>query len=1200
MFPTFTGRARSKRQVNLSGRNNNPFAAYGGSTSSPLAQPSQTAVVHAQQERIQREQERRRPPAATSIQRTWRGHRSRVHTRNQWEQEWDRREGWNTDHLRKGPYPTAEECLMQLRLLAQFALAKSENDIQRLHHFAARFLPSFRNIMLGPSEDVWAYPMFCLARVMISVLGHRKVSSIPVETVSEFLMLLTTLTKVSKHLLARYSQQYYKSINNAARYCRDEEALRSAVLALLARDSPSALSAYAGFASEILTQASLPGFFEDREALSRHVDYSLVAGALNETLSSSSSHGLLLSKSHEELLWLFSYFIFLRNESRENDRAISEPDPQYVKIVSKLISVLANEIGKRLDNLQTTSIPGVTTPQNASIEASAELSHAKPLPDFVRSQILSLISQENVSGLLAKMEASTTSAERSASTSEEAPALASYALTLLRVFPRRKDEIQMWLYRGSTSVQPNTQRSLPATKYFYRAASSTSIFQKITKDPRETVAMLRPNTPEAAGFANRKINNPDSRDQEWRIILLFLELCTFMLKVMDDEEFLAGSSQPVAGVSWTKQSALPLDQIETLTIFLKNLAFSMYWSASEIAGIEAKEATTSLAAYFGKEGTRHSDGDTEDSARMDEMYVGGASGMTLTSTKGLVTGVLRMFYERDSRRKFLPKDHWLMTQYFEMDRFITFVVEEEEHKHEIEESYGDATEVDTYDMDEADSDIDMPLVGTQRVQQIRTMERLRRQQRKTSRRKYLESVTPRLKILENMPFFIPFHTRVQIFRRFVALDQLRRRGTANPDEWRFALMNSPTGNISKHRATVRREHIFDDAYKSFYDLGDGLKEPIQIRFVDKFDTVEEGIDGGGVTKEFLTSVTNEAFGATNGLEALFVENDQHLLYPNPSAVEERKETLRQALYKEGSPDWNDNIRDLLRRYEFLGRIIGKCLYEGILVDIHFAPFFLLKWALTGGTSSASKETSYRANLNDLRDLDEGLYEGLLQLKNYPGNVEKDFFLNFAVTDTLHLTPTQSKTITRELRPNGESIPVTNENRLVYIASIARHRLQTQPYLQTSAFLRGLGTIISPSWLSMFNQSELQTLIGGSGASISISDLRAHTQYGGVYAIGDDGMEHPSIQLFWKVMENLDAGDLAKVLKFVTSTPRAPLLGFGYLEPRFSIRDSGSDQTRLPSTSTCVNLLKLPIYRDEEVLRERLLYSVNSGAGFNLS
>jgi ubiquitin-protein ligase E3 C len=155
-----------------------------------------------------------------------------------------------------------------------------------------------------------------------------------------------------------------------------------------------------------------------------------------------------------------------------------------------------------------------------------------------------------------------------------------------------------------------------------------------------------------------------------------------------------------------------------------------------------------------------------------------------------------------------------------------------------------------------------------------------------------------------------------------------------------------------------------------------LKEPIQISFIDKFNTVEAGIDGGGVTKEFLTSVTNEAF--KSGSEPkLFEENDQHLLYPNPAAVEQRREVLRQLGFVENSPEWNEQVRDLLRRYEFLGRIIGKCLYEGILVDVNFAPFFLLKWALTGGAGSAQRETAYRANLNDLKDLDQGLYQGLV-------------------------------------------------------------------------------------------------------------------------------------------------------------------------------------------------------------------------------
>ena len=143
-------------------------------------------------------------------------------------------------------------------------------------------------------------------------------------------------------------------------------------------------------------------------------------------------------------------------------------------------------------------------------------------------------------------------------------------------------------------------------------------------------------------------------------------------------------------------------------------------------------------------------------------------------------------------------------------------------------------------------------------------------------------------------------------------------------------------------------------------------------------------------------------------------------------------------------------------------------------------------------------------------------------------------------------------------------------------------------------------MIQPSWLSMFNQSELQTLLGGTSSSIDVSDLRHNTSYGGVYAIGDDGLEHPTIQLFWSVMESLNDEDRRKVLKFVTSTPRAPLLGFSSLMPKFNIRDSGDDESRLPSTSTCVNLLKLPRYKSFGVLKEKLLYAVNSGAGFDLS
>jgi ubiquitin-protein ligase E3 C len=336
----------------------------------------------------------------------------------------------------------------------------------------------------------------------------------------------------------------------------------------------------------------------------------------------------------------------------------------------------------------------------------------------------------------------------------------------------------------------------------------------------------------------------------------------------------------------------------------------------------------------------------------------------------------------------MPEGHWLMTDYFDMRGFIPAVVSEEAYKHQNQDAEEDDDDIMEIDSDTGDSD-EEALVGTHRTQQVRRIERLKRQQRKTARRKQLGAVTPRLEILQNMPFFIPFATRVEIFHQFVHLDQFQRRdGFVDPELWRLRMMRSARTNapsreeIGKHSAQIRRDHCFEDAFDQFYDLGESLKEPIQISFVDSFGTEEAGIDGGGVTKEFLTSITSEAFTPSPGSSGnLFAENDQHLLYPNPAAMDERRAYLKHLNFVEGKLEWNEAIRDLLKHYEFLGRIVGKCLYEGILIDVQFAPFFLVKWALSGGSNgAATNESGYRASVNDLRDLDEELYQGLVSFR----------------------------------------------------------------------------------------------------------------------------------------------------------------------------------------------------------------------------
>lgn len=100
-------------------------------------------------------------------------------------------------------------------------------------------------------------------------------------------------------------------------------------------------------------------------------------------------------------------------------------------------------------------------------------------------------------------------------------------------------------------------------------------------------------------------------------------------------------------------------------------------------------------------------------------------------------------------------------------------------------------------------------------------------------------------------------------------------------------------------------------------------------------------------------------------------------------------------------------------------------------------------------------------------------------------------------------------------------------------------------------------------------------------------------------VGAYNADHSTIKLFWSVVREFDEKQKQLLLKFVTSCSRPPHLGFSELHPPFSIL-SARETAHLPSASTCMHLLKLPMFTDRETLREKLLYAISSGTGFELS
>ncbi|KAG1858820.1 HECT-domain-containing protein [Suillus subluteus] len=510
----------------------------------------------------------------------------------------------------------------------------------------------------------------------------------------------------------------------------------------------------------------------------------------------------------------------------------------------------------------------------------------------------------------------------------------------------------------------------------------------------------------------------------WPPLLLLTELYTQSLLTMGDDEFFSNS-----------RTSLTLDELVAFSRALFNIAFALYWR--------------------------------DDQTKIQE---GGVPGLNLrwVGVRDKITKCLQAIHARDSRKPFMPENHWHVSSQIDMNSFIDAAVFEEQQ------------------LDESSA----PRALTKRQ---------------------LSHFSPRLGVLNNIPFAIQFETRVLIFRRFVENDKWNRN-------------RDTSGRID---VSIRRGHIAQDGYDRLAEAD--LRAPIAITFIDQFGEPEAGIDGGGVFKEFFTSLCKEVFDTDRGL---WLANKRNEIYPNPHSYATEPHNL----------NW----------YRFIGRILGKALYKGILVEVAFAGFFLAKWL------------DKQSFLDDLASLDPDLYQGLIFLKNYTGDVEA-LALNFTVAIEEFGV---AKAV--DLIPDGSNVPVTRENRLQYIYLTSHYRLSKQIKLQSEAFFEGLSDMIDPKWLRMFNQQELQILLGGVNAPVDVQDLRAHTQYGGLY-----DNDEPTIQTFWKVLEDFDQEQRRLFLRFVTSCSRPPLLGFKQLNPLFAIRDAGSDEDRLPTSSTCVNLLKLP-------------------------
>jgi E3 ubiquitin-protein ligase NEDD4 len=350
---------------------------------------------------------------------------------------------------------------------------------------------------------------------------------------------------------------------------------------------------------------------------------------------------------------------------------------------------------------------------------------------------------------------------------------------------------------------------------------------------------------------------------------------------------------------------------------------------------------------------------------------------------------------------------------------------------------------------------------------------------------------------------------------------------------------------------MRRTRVLEDSFAALMRIrGDDMKKRLVIRFEG-----EDGLDYGGVSREWFFLISHEIFDPSYGLFQ-YSAHDNYTLQIN----------------------WMSGVNpEHLTYFKFIGRIMGLAIFHRRFLDAYFVPSF---YKMIIGKKPA---------LSDLEAVDADLHRSLVwMLKNDIIDVLDE---TFTVTEDRF-----GEVIEVDLKPGGADIPVTEENKKDYVEAVVEYRTKTRIREQSAAFLEGFKELVSSELIDVFDERELELLIGGM-SEIDTDDWISYTDYRG-YEKTDQ-----VIEWFWQCIRSWPSERKARLLQFATGTSRVPVNGFKDLQgsdgPRRFTIDKSGDPSQLPRSHTCFNRIELPPYEDYESLERKLTYAIEETEGFGV-
>ncbi|TVY49594.1 putative E3 ubiquitin-protein ligase, partial [Lachnellula occidentalis] len=413
------------------------------------------------------------------------------------------------------------------------------------------------------------------------------------------------------------------------------------------------------------------------------------------------------------------------------------------------------------------------------------------------------------------------------------------------------------------------------------------------------------------------------------------------------------------------------------------------------------------------------------------------------------------------------------------------------------------------------------------------------------------------------PFFLSIWAKIQIMEH----DARRQMEVKAREAFFDSIMTRKTVNqylVLK----VRRDCLVEDSLQGVSQVvgntGEEIKKGLRIEFKG-----EEGIDAGGLRKEWFLLLVRDVFNPDHGM--FTYDEDSRFCYFNPNSFETTDQ------------------------FFLVGVVLGLAIYNSTILDVALPPFAFRKLlaagppAAPGATSHAKPSMTY--SLEDLAEFRPSLATGLRQLLDFDGDVQATFCRDFVADVERYGQISQVP-----LCPDGQNRPVTNANRREFVDLYVRYLLDTAVARQFEPFKRGFFTVCGGNALSLFRPEEIELLIRGSDEPLDIASLRAVSICENWGAPNAAEIE-PVVSWFWESFQHANPKDQRKLLSFITGSDRIPAMGATNLVIKLSCL--GNDSPRFPVARTCFNTLSLWRYASRKKLDHMLWRAVYESEGFGL-